>query len=81
LPRRGSGLLLTIGLVCCAVFIEPGAQLTAIHRRNHERRWHPLSSLSSFKRIFFTPVDQNRIESAREAHQQEMLKITIMNIR
>ncbi|WP_427015856.1 hypothetical protein ACQCSX_13700 [Pseudarthrobacter sp. P1] len=42
---------------------------------------HPLTSLSSIKGIFFTPVDQNRIDSARQAHQQEILKLTIMTIR
>ncbi len=41
----------------------------------------PLSSLSSIKRVFFAPVDQDRIERSREQHQKEILTLTIMNIR
>ncbi len=38
-------------------------------------------SISSIKRVFFSPVDEKRIERTRDRVQSDMNRLNIMNIR
>jgi len=40
-----------------------------------------LPSLSSIKRIFFSPIDQDRIDRVREQHQRNIHRLNQMNVR
>ncbi len=38
-------------------------------------------AISSIRKIFFTPVDQNKIDQMREQHDQKVRELNIMNLR
>ena len=40
-----------------------------------------LPSLSSIKRIFFSPIDQDRIDRVREQHQRNIHRLNQMTLR
>ncbi|MDQ6753171.1 MAG: hypothetical protein M3017_07150 [Actinomycetota bacterium] len=40
-----------------------------------------MPSISSIKRIFFSPIDQARIDRVREQHQRNIHQLNMMNIR
>lgn len=42
---------------------------------------NPRPSMSSLKRIFFSPVDQKRIETIREQQLRKINELNIINIR
>jgi hypothetical protein len=41
----------------------------------------PLPSFSSVRRIFFSPVDQNRVDQVREQHERIINELNIRNLR
>ncbi len=40
-----------------------------------------MPSISAIKRIFFSPIDQARIDRVREQHQRNIHQLNMMNIR
>lgn len=38
-------------------------------------------SISAIRRIFFSPVDEEKIKKGREQHQRDIHELNIMNIR
>jgi hypothetical protein len=42
---------------------------------------NPRPSMSSIRRVFFSPIDQKRIETVREEHLRKINELNIINIR
>ncbi|MCU1574830.1 MAG: hypothetical protein JWO93_2912 [Micrococcaceae bacterium] len=40
-----------------------------------------LPSFSSVRRVFFSPVDQNRVDQVREQHERIINELNIRNLR
>jgi hypothetical protein len=51
------------------------------HTRQGVTSMNVLPSISSIKRIFFSPVDQNRIDRVREQHERNIHQLNMMNLR
>ena len=52
--------------------VHPGKEVTSMN---------VLPSISSIKRIFFSPIDQDRIERVREHHERTIHRLNMMNLR
>ncbi len=54
-------------------------------RQNQQRKevtaMNVMPSISAIKRIFFSPIDQDRIDRVREQHQRTIHQLNMMNIR